>query len=167
MANTKFPITINGVKFQVNPTSLSISKPIVKGTLPTQGGYRFQIWYNAPEVLAIQGIAAGQTAFNELIFLKNNFERTKTSVPSELFYKTKIYKGFIDKINVGHSVAAHQRFPYDITFQFLHGESFNLQDLSLQPSGLLGEATDFLEENIGAPIARADAAISQTLGRFF
>lgn len=167
MANTKFPFIINGIKFQVNPTSLSIKKPITKGTLPTVGGVRFQIWYNSPEVLTIQGLAAGQTAFNELYFLKNNFEKTKSKSYSELFYKTKIYKGFIDSVDIGHSVDVHQRFPYTIVFQFLHGEQFNIQDLSLEPSGLLGEVSGFLEENINAPIARTEKALGQVFGKIF
>lgn len=167
MANTKFPLILNGIKFRVNPTALSIKKPVLKGTVNTQGGVRFQIWYNMPEVLTIQGVAGGETAYNELLFLKNNFEKTTTQRYSELFYKTKIYKGFIDTVDVGHTLENHQRFPYTIAFQLLHGEQFNLHDFSLEPRGLVGEATDFLEENINAPIARADKALGQVFGKIF
>lgn len=165
MANTKFPLRLNGVNFQVNPTNLSVKKPIVKGTVNTQGGVRFQIWYNQPEVLQIQGLAAGNSAYKELQFLKQNFEVTKSTNMSELFYKTKIYRGFIDSLEVGHTIDRHQRFPYTIVFQFVQGEQFNIQDFALEPKGLIGEATDFLEENINAPIARADAALGQLFGK--
>lgn len=165
MANTKFPLRLNGVNFQVNPTNLSVKKPIVKGTVSTQGGVRFQIWYNQPEVLQIQGLAAGNSAYKELQFLKQNFEVTKSTNMSELFYKTKIYRGFIDSLEVGHTIDRHQRFPYAIVFQLVQGEQFNIQDFALEPGGLIGEATDFLEETINAPIARADAALGQVFGK--
>lgn len=165
MANTKFPLRLNGINFQVNPTNLSVSKPIVKGSLPTQSGVRFQIWYNQPEVLTIQGIAGGTTAYKELQFLKQNFEVTKTTNMSELFYKTKIYRGFIERVEVSHTTGQHQRFPYSITFQLVQGEQFNLADFALEPSGLIGEVTDFLEETINAPIARADQALGQVFGK--
>jgi hypothetical protein len=165
MANTKFPLRLNGVNFQVNPTNLNIKKPIVKGTVNTQGGVRFQIWYNQPEVLTISGLSAGNSAYKELQFLKQNYEVTKSTNMSELFYKTKIYRGFIDSLEVGHSTDRHQRFPYSIVFQLVHGEQFNIHDFALEPNGLIGEATNFLEETINAPIARADAALGQLFGK--
>lgn len=165
MANTKFPLRLNGINFQVNPTGITVKKPIVKGAVNTQGGVRFQIWYNQPEVLQITGIAAGTTAFSELQFLKQNYEVTKTTNMSELFYKTKIYRGFIDSIDVGHTIQNHQRFPYTIVFQLVQGEQFNIHDFALEPSGLLGQVTGFLEETLNAPIARADKALGSVLGK--
>jgi len=35
----------------------------------------------------------------------------------------------------------------------------------LEPSGIIGEATNLLEETINAPIARADAALGQLFGK--
>ena len=165
MANTKFPLIINGVKFQVNPTSLSIAKPLLKGELATQSGIRYQIWYNAPEVLSIRGTSAGESAYKELIFLKQQFERTSTTAVSELYYKSKMYKGFIASLKVGHALSAHQRFPYEIEFQFLQGERFTIADFALEPRGVLGEAQSFLEENINAPIARFDGVMGQAFGK--
>lgn len=167
MANTKYPLILNGIKFQVNPTALSVTKPILKGKMDTMSGTRFQIWYNQAEVLKIKGIAAGETAYRELLFLKQQYERTSTSAVSELYYKTKIYRGFIDSVGVGHSTQQHQRFPYDIEFQLLYGEKFNIHDFALQPSGILGAAASLLEENINAPIARADKVLGQAFGNLF
>lgn len=165
MANTKFPLILNGIKFQVNPLNIAVSKPLVQGELATQGGVRFQVWYEAPEVITITGMSAGESAFKELIFLKQNFEVSSTQKLSELFYKTKIYRGFIQEIGVSHGIDQHLRFPYQITFQLIHGERFNIHDLALQPSGLIEEATNFLEENINAPIARGGKALGQVFGK--
>lgn len=167
MSNARFPLIINGVKFQVNPTNISVTKPVLKGELNTQGGKRFQIWYNLPEVLKINGIAGGDTAYRELSFLKQNFERTVSTAISYLFYKTKIYRGFVDSVTVGHTIQTHERWPYEVIFQLIQGEQFNVQDFTLQPSGLVGEATGILEEVINAPIARADVALGQTYGKLF
>ena len=168
MANTKFPLKLNGVNFQVNPTNLSIKKPIVKGSLSTQSGVRFQIWYNNPEILTISGISAGTSAYSELLFLKQNYEITTTSTISTLFYKTKNYRGFIDSIEVGHTIDRHQRWPYTIQFQLIQGEQFNIMDFALQPSttsGILGTVTGALEQNINAPIARANTALGAVMGK--
>jgi hypothetical protein len=167
MANSRYPLILNGVKFQVNPTSLSISKPIVKGTLQTQSGTRFQIWYNQAEVLTINGISSGDNAYAELSFLKQNFERTSSNVLSELFYKSQTYRGFIDSISVGHAVTSHERWPYTVVFQLIYGEKFRIQDFSLNPSGAISQVTGFLENIINAPISRATTALNQTNGRLF
>lgn len=168
MANTKFPLKLNGVNFQVNPTNLSVKKPIVKGSLSTQSGVRFQIWYNQPEILTISGLSTGQSAYAELQFLKQNYEITNTTNISTLFYKTKNYRGFIDSIEVGHSIDRHQRWPYTIQFQLIQGEQFNIMDFALQPStstGPFGQVTGALEQNINAPIARATTALGAVMGK--
>ena len=167
MANTRFPLILNGIKFQVNPVNLSITKPILKGTLETQGGTRFQVWYNRAEVLTINGISSGDTAYNELTFLKQNFERTASTALSELFYKSKVYRGFIDSVQVGHGIQANERWPYAITFQLIFGERFNIADFSLNPTGAISQTTGFLENVINAPISRATDALNQTYGRLF
>ena len=165
MANTKFPLTLNGVRFQVNPMNLSIEKPIVKGDLATQGGIRYQIWYDHPEQLTIEGMSAGETAYSELLFLKQQYERTNTLRHSELFYKSTVYRGFIETMTIGHGVDAHLRFPYSITFQLLAGEQFKVEDFALEPRGLLGEFQGILEETINVPIAGAERALGQAFGR--
>ena len=167
MSNTKYPLILNGIKFQVNPTSLSVTKPILKAKMDTMSGTRFQIWYNQAEVLTIKGVAAGETAYRELLFLKQQYERTSSTAVSELYYKTKIYRGFIDTVGVGHATQTHQRFPYDITFQLLYGQQFNIHDMALEPKGVVGEASSFLEENINAPIARVDKLLGQGFGNLF
>lgn len=165
MANLKFPLILNGVKFKVNPTSLSISKPLVKSELPTKTGVRYQIWFDHPETLTISGISAGESAYRELLSLKRNFERTNSTNLSQLFYKTKNYRGFIDTITVTHAVGEHQRFPYTIVFQLLQGEQFNIQDFALDPRGIIGEGLGLIEQNINEPIARAERALGQVLGK--
>ena len=167
MANTRYPLILNGVKFQVNPINLSITKPIVKGRLATQSGTRFQIWYNEAEVLTINGISAGDTAYAELSFLKQNFERTSSNALSQLFYKSQLYRGFIDSITVGHGTSAHERWPYTVVFQLIYGEEFKIQDFSMNPTGAISQATGFLENVINAPISRATSALNQTYGRLF
>jgi len=166
MSNTKFPLIINGVKFLVNPRSIRVTSPLVYGNLQTQGGIIYQIWYSQPEMIVITGWSAGESAYSELLSLKSNFEYTTTNNLSELYYKLTAYKGFITNLTVGHSLDNFLRFPYEINFQLLAGQSFNIHDLSLQPSGIVGEAQDFLEENINAPIARASNALNKTLGKF-
>jgi hypothetical protein len=165
MANTKFPLILNGVKFLVNPRSIRVSSPLVYGNLPTQAGIRYQIWYGQPEVITITGWSAGESAYSELLSLKNNFEYTTTNTLSSLYYKSTVYKGFMTNLSVGSTLDAFLRFPYEITFQLVAGETFNIHDLSLEPSGIIGEAQDFLEENINAPIARAANAFNKTLGK--
>jgi len=166
MANTRFPLILNGIKFQVNPQNLSIEKPLVYQELATQSGIQYQIWYDRPEVLTIQGISAGETAFRELLFLKENFETTSLSRISELFYKTQVYKGFITNLVVGHSLNEHLRFPYQLNFQLFHGERFNIQDLSLEaPQGIIGQVSGVLEETVNAPIARSSNALGKLFGK--
>jgi len=165
MANTRFPLILNNIRFQVNPRNISVNKPLLYQELATQHGVRYQIWYDRPETLTIQGMSAGDTAFRELLFLKQNFERTTSNKISELFYKTKVYRGFITQLTVGHSVDEHLRFPYQIEFQLLQGEQFNIHDFSLEASGLLSRPLNFLEENINAPIARSEKALGTLFGR--
>ncbi len=147
MAKT-FPLQINNLRFSVNPTSLSISKPVTYQDLPTQSGVIYQVWYDSPEVLTIAGESAGKTAFQELGFLKRNFERTDKV--SELFYKTRLYRGFITQMNVEHAIGHINRFTYNITFQLLQGEQFAFEDFSLTrlDIGFVGEGLRKLESKI-------------------
>ena len=159
----RFPLILNNVRFQVNPRNLRIRKPLIFGDLATQEGIQYQIWYNAPEMLTITGISAGESAYQELLFLKNSFE-SSTKI-SELFYKTKIYRGFMKSLEVGHTLDEHLRFPYTIEFQMLHGESFNIHDFALNPTGALSRASNFIQEKIGAPISNASRALNKALGK--
>ena len=127
---TKFPLQINNLRFKVNPTGLNITKPVSYAPLSTQNGVIYQVWFDAPEILSISGISAGNTAFEELNFLKRNFERTDKI--SELFYKTRIYKGFITNMTVDANITGHPNtFTYSITFQLLFGEQFAIQDFAV------------------------------------
>jgi hypothetical protein len=156
---TKFPLILNNIKFQVNPKNIRVTKPLVVADVATQAGIKYQIWYNQPELIVITGISAGDSAYKELMFLKQNFEVTSSSRLSQLFYKTTIYTGFIRKLEVGHNLDEHLRFPYTIDFQLVQGQKFNIEDFALQPEGALSRATSFLEDNINAPISRFENSL--------
>lgn len=152
---TKTPLILNGVKFQVNPQSLSIESKVVSTSLPTQGGIRFQTWYDSPQVLTISGISAGETAYMELQSLKANFEYTNTRGLSKLFYKNSTYIGFIQGITVSNSVDQHLRFPYQIAFQLIQGQKFNFHDFAFNPTGLISSSLNQVSSIINVPIANA------------
>ncbi len=165
---TRFPIQINNLRFFVNPTGLNIQKGLNFAPLNTQNGVRYQIWYDAPEVLTITGDAAGDTAYRELNFLKRNFERTNKT--AELFYKTRVYRGFITNLTVDHNIGHPNRFSYSITFQLLFGERFAIEDFSLtrQEEGVVSRALksveDFINEQINTD--KIQAKIDNFLQRF-
>lgn len=150
---TRYVIQINNIRFYVNPTGLNIQKNTIISPLNTQGGVKYQAWYDAPEVLTITGDSAGATAYSELLSLKNNFENTNKQ--STLFYKTRLYKGFIQNLQVDHNIMGHpNRFSYTITFQLLFGEKFAIEDFSLTRSssgflnGVINKAEDFINKQI-------------------
>lgn len=162
---TKFPLILNGVRFKVNPTSLHIQKALNFGTLQTQSGVKYQVWYNNPEVLTISGMSAGSTAFQELLFLKQNYDvTTSPGKTSQLFYKTKTYTGFITSLDVTHTTATHNKFMYNITFQLLQNQQFKPEDFALLPTGLLGTATTAFSQLVNEPIAGVEGQIDKLLG---
>jgi hypothetical protein len=152
---TKTPLILNGIKFQVNPMGLAIDSKVVTTSLATQGGIRFQTWYDSPQTLTITGMSAGETAYQELQFLKTNFEYTNTQGLSRLFYKNSTYTGFIQSINVSHNVDAHLRFPYQIVFQLIQGQKFNFYDFAFNPTGLISSSLNQVTSIINVPIANA------------
>lgn len=149
---TRFPLQLNNLRFFVNPTGLNIQKGLVFAPLNTQSGVKYQVWYEAPEILTITGDAAGNTGYKELLFLKQQFE--KTNKISELFYKTRIYKGFITSLQVDNNTQHLNRFSYSITFQLLQGEAFAIEDFALtrNEEGAVGRALkkveDFINEKL-------------------
>jgi hypothetical protein len=162
---TKFPLQLNNLRFFVNPTNLNITKGVNFGTLPTQSGVKYQVWYDAPEVLTIAGVSAGKTAYKELVFLKRNFERTNKQ--SELFYKTRIYKGFITNITVEHGTSHINEFTYTIIFQLLFGEKFAIEDFSVTGNerGIVARTLQQLDEIINEPIRRLESSIEKLLNK--
>lgn len=163
---TKFPVILNGVKFQVNPRSLDSSKSVKYGSLDTQSGVVFQFWYNNPEVLNISGLSAGVTAYQELLFLRQNYDVTvNPGKISQLFYKSKTYRGFLGNLKVTHSTSRHTLFDYSMTFQLLQGEEFKIEDFALQSSGLLGKVSTILSQIVNAPIAGFENQIGKITGR--
>jgi len=141
---TFLPVQINNLRFSVNPTHLNITKGVNFGTLPTQDGVKYQVWYDAPEILTIAGTSAGKTAYIELSFLKRNFERTNKL--SELFYKTRIYKGFITNLQVEHSTTHINQFTYSITFQLVFGEKFAIEDFTVTSKEIGGRIGRYINE---------------------
>lgn len=162
---TKFPLQINNLRFYVNPTNLNVQKSVAMGTLPTQGGVKYQIWYDAPEILTISGQSAGSTAYKELVFLKRNYDRTNKV--SELFYKTRIYRGIITNMQIDHSTEHINRFNYTITMQLLFGEKFAPEDFSLQgnETGIVGRELRRLESFINEPINKLESSIEKLLNK--
>lgn len=163
--STKFPIQINNLRFQVNPTGLNIVKGVNYGTLPTQNGVKYQVWYDAPEVLTLTGASAGSTAYQELVTMKQNFERTDKV--SELFYKTRVYKGFITNLTIDHSTTHINQFTYTITFQLLFGEKFAVEDFSLtrDETGIVAENLQRLEKYINEPLNKLESSIEKLLSK--
>jgi hypothetical protein len=165
---TTYPVILNGVRFQVNPQSLDISKAVKYGTLETQNGVVYQFWYNNPEVLRINGISAGTSAFQELISLRNNYDVTlNPGKISQLFYKSKTYNGFLANLTVNHTISngTHLMFKYTLTFQLLQNEEFKFEDFALQPTGVLGQATTIFSQTINQPIAGFENKINQIVGK--
>jgi hypothetical protein len=162
---TKFPLQLNSLRFFVNPTNLRITKAVNFAPLNTQNGVKYQIWYDAPELLTISGASAGKTAYKELVFLKRNFERTNKL--SELFYKTRIYKGFITNMEIDHSTSHPNQFNYTITFQLLFGEKFAIEDFSLtgNEKGIVGRTLEQVENFINEPLNKLESSIEKLLAK--
>ena len=162
---SKFPIQINNLRFLVNPTGLNVSKTVNFGTLPTQNGVKYQVWYDAPEILTITGASAGRTAYRELVTMKRNFQRADKV--SELFYKTRLYKGFITNLTVDHNTAHINYFTYTITFQLLFGEQFAIEDFSItrDETGIVAEQLERLEKNINQPLNQLESSIEKLLSK--
>lgn len=162
---TKTPLILNGVKFQVNPQGLNIDSKVVTTQLVTQGGIRFQTWYDSPQILTITGMSAGESAYQELQSLKANFEYTNTQGLSRLFYKNSTYTGFIQNITVSNNVDQHLRFPYTITFQLIQGQKFNFYDFAFNPSGLISSKLNQVSSIINAPIAAASNNLNAVMAK--
>ena len=162
---TKFPIQLNNLRFKVNPTGLNISKNVNFGTLPTQNGVKYQVWYDAPEVLTITGASAMGTAYQELVTMKRNFERVDKV--SQLFYKTRLYKGFITNLTVDHNVAHLNQFTYTITFQLLFGEQFAIEDFSLtrDEEGVVARTLGKLESFLNEPLNKLESSMEKLLSK--
>ncbi len=149
-----FPIQINNLRFYVNPTQLSITKPLTYATLPTTSGIIYQIWYDSPETLSVTGASAGGTAYNELVFLRQNFENINKVV--SIFYKTQLYQGFITNLSVTTDIMGHpNRFNYSIQIQLLQGQKFAIEDFAITSqnqgiiSGAINSATNFINQKLG------------------
>ena len=162
---TKFPLQLNNLRFYVNPTGLQITKGITFGTLPTQGGVKYQVWYDTPDVLNISGACAGSTAYRELLFLKTQFERTNKV--SELFYKTRLYRGMITNLVIDHNTSHINEFTYTITFQLLFGGKFAVEDFSINATnqGVLSSTLQKLANFINAPLNKLESSITQALSK--
>src|ERR1035437_6613017 len=165
MANI-YPLRLNNLNFFVNPRNMKITKGVNYGTLPTQGGVQYQIWYNSPEMLVLTGASAGQTAYQELLFLKQQFE--KNNKTSTLFYKTKVYQGFITLLDVEASTTHLNEFTSTLNFQLLFGEEFSIEDFSISTTnnGLVLGAIGRLATILNIPLNKASANITNLLHKF-
>lgn len=162
----KFPLVLNNLRFFVNPTGMNVTKGLNFSPLNTQNGVIYQVWYDAPEVLTITGQSAGDTAYRELAFLKRDFE--KTNKLSELFYKTRVYEGFITNLTIDHNTGHPNRFNYTITYQLLQGEKFAIEDFAISQSINLGgdveRALKKIQDFINEPIAKFENKVRKIFG---
>lgn len=163
---SRFPVQINNLRFFVNPTNISITKNVNYTPIVTQNGVRYQVWYDSPEVMTIRGASAGDTAYRELLFLKQNFERQNKI--SELFYKTRVYRGFITELTIDTSTDTLGFFNYAITFQLLQGERFGVEDLSVRGTddGLVGSSLRRAENFVNEKLNVVETSISRLLSKF-
>src|SRR5690349_19436930 len=163
---TIYPLRINNINFSVNPRNMKITKGVSYGTLPTQGGVQYQIWYNSPEMLTLSGASAGQTAYQELLFLKKQFENNNKL--STIFYKTQVYQGFITLLDVEASTSHLGEFTYTLNFQLLFGQEFAIEDFSISTTnnGLVQSAIGRLQTILNIPLNKASSNISNLLQKF-
>jgi hypothetical protein len=145
---------------------MKITKAVSYGTLPTQGGVQYQIWYNSPEMLILSGASAGSTAYQELLFLKQQFESSNKL--STLFYKTQVYQGFITLLDVEASTSHLNEFTYNLNFQLLQGQQFAIEDFSISTTnnGLVLGAIANLQNKLNIPLNKASSSISNLLQKF-
>jgi hypothetical protein len=163
---TIYPLQLNGLRFFVNPRNMKITKAVSFAQLPTQSGVQYQVWYNTPEMLVMTGASAGQTAYQELLFLKQNFE--KNDKLSTLFYKTRLYQGFLTLLDVESSTSHLNEFTYTINFQLLTGQEFAIEDFSISTTnnGLIQGAIGRLQNILNIPLNQANAKITNLLQKF-
>ena len=155
----KFPLILNNVKFMVNPTMLKLNKTVAISSLNTQSGVKFYVWYDNPEMLTISGLSAGSSAYQELQFLKTNFERADKE--SSLYYKTTIYTGIITKLDTTFTSDSPNKFNYDISFQLKFGQKFKIEDFSLQPaSGAISDVLGRVEDTMNLYLDKASQIVS-------
>lgn len=161
-----YPVRINNLNFYVNPRNMKIAKNVSFGQLPTQNGVQYQVWYNAPEMLIMTGASAGSTAYQELLFLKQQYE--KNNKLSTLFYKTQQYQGFITALDVEASTSHLNEFTYTLNFQLLTGQSFGIEDFSIstQNNGVVLGAIGRLQNILNIPLNQANAKINNLLQKF-
>ena len=158
---TKYPLILNDIMFYVNPMSLKLSKSTAISSLPMQSGVKFYSWYDNPETLSISGICAEDSAYKELLFLKENFENTNKL--STLFYKTTVYQGIIVSLDVNFDHDNPNRFPYSISFQLLYGQKFRVEDFSLQ-SDPVSSALSGLADKVNVIVSDSEKWVKDRLG---
>ena len=161
----KYPLILNNVRFFVNPTNLKIKKDIAMSSLATHSGVKYYVRYDTPEKLTISGFSAEDSAYKELLFLKENFERTDKI--SELFYKTTVYTGILNSLDIDYAHDNPNKFPYTIEFQLLFGQKFKIEDFALQATGLMGDLTTALstvESAVNVAVADSEKWVKARLG---
>lgn len=161
-----YPVRINNLNFFVNPRNMKIAKNVSFGSLPTQNGVQYQVWYNAPEMLILSGASAGSTSYQELLFLKQQYE--KNNKLSTLFYKTRQYQGFITTLDVEASTSHLNEYTYTLNFQLLTGQSFAVEDFSISTAnnGIVLGAIGRLQNILNIPLNQANAKINNLLQKF-
>jgi hypothetical protein len=117
-------------------------------------------------MLVMSGASAGQTAYQELLFLKQQFESNNKL--STLFYKTQLYQGFLTLLDVEASTSHLNEFTYTINFQLLFGQQFAIEDFSISTTnnGVVEGAIGRLQNILNIPLNKASANITNLLQKF-
>ena len=153
----KYPLTINNVKFTVNPKNISNRKQLNIAQLDTMGGRQYQVWWPAPEVVTIQGETFGDTAYSQLMFLKRHYDSTKVST---LTYKVHTYTGYITGLDVTADTGNLQVWIYTINFQLLHGQKFFVEDFAVTSTPIIGGTVGQILNQIEEATTNAPSSIT-------
>jgi hypothetical protein len=97
--------------------------------------------------------------------LKRNFEQTNKL--SEIFYKTRLYRGFITNLTIEHSTTHINQFNYTIQFQLLFGEKFGVEDFSLtgKETGIISSQIQAAANFVNQKLSVVETNISKLLSK--
>ena len=149
----KYPMYLDNLRFFVNPTNIGIKKNSQVAESKTKLGVIYQIWPDLPDVLDLKGIAFGANTFNELLRLKNAFEKINKLII--LRYKGRSYSGFLKTLDVNGDAEVPGRFNYSFNFQCINPPHFEIQDLSI--------GTGPTASAVGTSLSRAFSDLSNSL----
>jgi hypothetical protein len=147
-----FPITIDKLRFFVNPTSISIKKTSSISRIRTMAGTTFQAWPDQPDEVSFEGISFGVRSIFELRRLGDAIEKRPEEKQVILKYKYNRYEGYIQEVNVKAN-AENPRI-FEFSFTFISKKRFKLDTMVIgQVTGLKAEADFFRAQIRGVKVA--------------